>query len=96
MASLLLFACGCSTAPVADFLDWVSPSPVRQQGVNPTPVAVPAGPPITSAPVIPTPPPDAPPSGTAFKPPEPLPAGIDRPPMPPLPDLNSEIPGGKQ
>jgi hypothetical protein len=87
---LILLAFGCNSTPVADFLDWVSPSQVRPQAVSPpsavptpeiapmiTPPTVPAGPP-------PIPPQDPPPSSVLKPTPAPLPA-LQRPPMPPLP-----------
>ena len=95
MASLLLFACGCSTAPVADFLDWVSPSTVRPQGLNSAPAVVPAPPPTTAAPLIRTPSPAIPPTGSSFKTPQPLPASVARPQMPPLPETNTENRGSQ-
>jgi hypothetical protein len=93
LVGLLLFAAGCSTAPVADFLDWVSPSQIRPQGVNPAPIAAPALPPTTPVPVIPTPPPEPVPGSLSFKTPPSNPKADARPMMPPLPDSLRETRG---
>jgi hypothetical protein len=94
-ALLLLLLCGCSTAPVADLLDWLRPSHVEigktapyggvcvPQGgpIAPTPVPVIAGPP---GPGLPPPPPGGVPVGPpAGVPAPPVPVGVAPPPFPP-------------
>ena len=88
--AIFLFFCasGCSSAPVADFLDWVSPSPVRPQAANPAPI-VPATQPALPPRIIvqpPDAPPPSPPPTTVNR--APIESGeSQRPPMPPLPDI---------
>ena len=97
MLLLVILPPGCSSAPVADFLDWVSPSPVRPQGTGQPAAAAPATPapnPIVLPPEAtpPLPPPSGPP---AVPPPAPVgrqgyesqePPNPNRPAPPPLPE----------
>jgi hypothetical protein len=96
---LFLVASGCSSAPVADFLDWVHPSPVRPQGAcQPPHTTVPPTQPVPN-PIV-APPEATPPIHSSGPPPVPLPgpatsavykplpssSGSERLPMPPLPE----------
>jgi hypothetical protein len=105
----LLVLAGCSTAPLADFLDWVSPGQVpkgvglRQggvcapQGVLPGAGNLPAPPPgvVVPAPVpVPGgPAPPQPPPIPAGPPGQPLPPGVIPPPAP-IPPTGSSLPAG--
>jgi hypothetical protein len=68
-AALVLVPVGCSTAPVADFLDWAHPARVNTGsgpgygGVEPAPHADPgAGPPVPPLPTLPDSPLPSPPA----------------------------------
>ncbi|HZT81401.1 MAG TPA: hypothetical protein VFA26_14320 [Gemmataceae bacterium] len=79
---LVMLASGCSTAPLADLLDWVKPAQYR-------PVALPGAIPPPPGAVLTGPPPNVPPgpAADAVVPPAPAPDGIVPPPgaAPPLP-----------
>jgi hypothetical protein len=85
---LALMLSGCSTAPVADFLDWVHPGklPAGQYhgGVEATPtIALPAGAvPVEAGPVAPPPQAGLPPTPPTQWPTAPVPGA---PPPPPAP-----------
>jgi hypothetical protein len=87
---LFLFVSGCSCAPVADFLDWVNPSPVRPQATNPATVVPAAQPPVPPSIVVQPPeaPPPVPPPTTANRPPAET-SRSERPAMPPLTEIPS-------
>jgi hypothetical protein len=91
-ACLLFLLCGCSTAPVADLMDWLTPS---RMGPEKTPgyggVCNPVGPPTAGAVV---PPPGAvvpPPGATPVPPPDPI-GSIPSRPTVPVPPTGSPPP----
>jgi hypothetical protein len=69
MPTLTLLMCGCSTAPVADFLDIVHPAPKVAPLAAPVVPVLPTFPTAPAAPPVTGPPLNAPPAATQPPPP---------------------------
>jgi hypothetical protein len=94
-ALLLLFLAGCSTAPVADFLDFFFP-PRFTPGASPyggvcAPKPIGPAPPGTAQPVIPPPGVPVGPPGVPVGPPAPAVVDPNSPPPPPPPPATTTL-----